>query len=549
MVGVSLLGIPRPANIRVLAAYIDRHMTSTIPASLRFGEFLAYQAHRAPDAPAVVFGQLRWTYKDLQQRVEECVRALIKQGVSKGDRIATLSTPRPEFLITYLAAVQIGAIWLGLNPVYQLDEYNHIVGDARPNVLFAFSHLKDRDYTRILEALRQEFPGIRFVLLDDSESPHSEYSKFLGEGASLPKISCRYGDLSESDPALLVYTSGSTGKPKGALLTQGNIGFSSRLYCDLWPLNPLRVIGILPITHVASGVETVAYALAAGGTIIFQEQFDAVEYLRAVEMEGVNWTPLVPTMFQRILEVHDWQRFNTRSLQVILFGGAAMPLDMIEDLKKLGTTVVNCWGMTETTSGVTFTSANDSLEIVSRSVGRAAPGVEIGIMSETGALVVPGDVGEIVVRGPCVFAGYLNHSAATRQVIDEEGWLHSGDLGMLDADGLLYIVGRIKEMFKSGGYNVYPREVENAIEAHPLVAMAVVVPVSDPVYQEVGYAYVQREIGQPLTAESIIRHCRERLANYKVPKRVFVRDSLPLLPNGKIDRSALQAEASSYTPA
>jgi acyl-CoA synthetase (AMP-forming)/AMP-acid ligase II len=161
-----------------------------------------------------------------------------------------------------------------------------------------------------------------------------------------------------------------------------------------------------------------------------------------------------------------------------------------------------------------------------------------------GSLLSDGDaVGEIVVRGPCVFKGYFGMPEATREAIDEQGWLHSGDLGQRDAGGRLYVVGRIKEMFKSGGYNVYPREVEMAIEAHPAVSMAVVVPAPDPTYQEVGYAYVLRQTGQELTAEAIVSHCRGRLANYKIPKRTFVRDALPLLANGKIDRSVLQQEA------
>lgn len=517
-----------------------------------FGRTISRQAARMPEALAVVFGDLRWTYRELNNHVAACAKALIAAGVSKGDRVALLGSPRPEFLVVFLASASIGAIWVGLNPVQQPDEYRHILGDARPCLLFGFASLRGRDNRDMLHALAFEFPSIgRMVLLDDAFAPGSDYGKFLEEGIAVrdDALTRAMGSLDADDGALIVYTSGSTGRPKGAVLTQGNIAWSARLYRDLWRLDPLRVICNLPVTHVACCVETVAYALMGGGTVVLQEQFEAADYLSAIEREGVSWTPLVPTMFQRILTLPDWRRYDTGSLRVILFGGAAMPVDMIEGLKALSTAVVGCWGMTETTSGVTFTDGSDSTEILSRSVGRPAPGVEIGIMGEHQRLLAGEEVGEIVVRGPCVFKGYFGMAQATREAIDAEGWLHSGDLGRRDAEGRLYVVGRIKEMFKSGGYNVYPREIEIAIEANPAVAMALVVPVPDPTYQEVGYAYVLRHPGADLTAEMVLAHCRERLANYKVPKRLFVRDALPMLANGKIDRTAVLKEAAATAEA
>jgi acyl-CoA synthetase (AMP-forming)/AMP-acid ligase II len=437
-------------------------------------------------------------------------------------------------------------MWVGLNPVQQLDEYRHIIGDSKPSILFGFNQLRNRDNREILKSLKTQFSCVRhLVRFDDVSGDRSEYESFIASGRTVSPddVAVRAACVKPDDPALIVYTSGSTGSPKGAILSQGNIAHAAQVYCLLWPLDPLRILCNLPITHVACCVETVAYALAGRGTIVFQEHFDARAFLSTIEREAISWIPLVPTMFQRILALPDWTRYDTSSLKVILFGGAAMPADMIEKLKQLGETVVGCWGMTETTSGVTFTDKTDSLEILSQSVGRAAPTFEIAIMGDRRQLLAAGETGEVVVRGPCVFQGYFGRPDATNEVMDHEGWLHSGDLGRVDEKGRFYIVGRIKEMFKSGGYNVYPREIENVLEAHPAVSMAVVVSVPDPVYQEVGYAFVAREPGMSLTGESIVRHCRERLANYKIPKRVFVRDSLPMLSTGKIDRTALRNEA------
>jgi acyl-CoA synthetase (AMP-forming)/AMP-acid ligase II len=332
------------------------------------------------------------------------------------------------------------------------------------------------------------------------------------------------------------------------VLTQHNIAQSAMAYCRLWPHRPLKILCNLPISHVGCCVETVAFAMAAGGSIIFHEQFDARAYLTTIMRERITFVPLVPTMFHRILELEDWRRYDTSSLQTILFGGAAMPTTMIQNLLLLGRTVVNCWGMTETTSAVTFTAPDDPVDVVAQSVGRPVAPFEVAVMGEDGAKCRCGEIGEIVVRGPCVFAGYFGRPEATAEIMTADGWLRSGDLGRFDDDGRLYITGRIKEMFKSGGYNVYPREVEGAIESLEAVAMAVVVPVADPLFQEVGHAFVLPKPSAELTTEDVLVHCRARLANYKVPKRIFIRYSLPLLANGKIDRASLAAEALAGAP-
>ncbi len=513
---------------------------------MRFSDFPSLHAARAPDAPAVVFEEMRWNYGELDRRVEECAKALLACGIARGDRVAMLATPRPEYAVVFLATARIGAIWVGLNPVQQLDEYRYILSDTQPAIIFAFERLRERDNHQILLTLKSEYPCARhFVLFDGPMAGFLSYEAFiaLGRGVSDRELAAGVASVLPGDAALIVYTSGSTGKPKGAVLTQLNIAHWTKLYRELWPRTPLRVICNLPVTHIGCCVETLAFALAAGGTIVFQEHFDAAGFLALIERERITWTPLVPTMFQRILSLPDWESFDTSSLEGVLFGGAALPIDMIEKLKRLARTAVGCWGMTETTGGLTFTAESDSPEILSQSVGKPEPTHEVALMNAAGDLLPVGSTGEVVVRGPCVFAGYFNMPEATREIIDERGWLHSGDLGRFDAAGNLHIVGRIKDMFKSGGYNVYPREVEIAIEAHAAVSMAVVVAVPDSTYQEVGYAFILPEPGRDLTEAEIHSHCRGKLANYKVPKRFFIRATLPMLAVGKVDKAALRTEA------
>lgn len=517
---------------------------------MRFSDFPALQASQAPGAPAVVFGESRWSYAELSARVEACARSLLACGVGRGDRVAMLSTPRPEYAVVFLATARIGAIWVGLNPVQQLEEYRYILGDTQPAIVFGFEQLRERDNCEVLRGLRREFTCARqFVLFDGGGDGFLSYDGFiaLGEAVRDGDFEARVARVGPEDGALIVYTSGSTGRPKGAVLTQLNIAHWARIYRGLWPQSPLRVVCNLPVTHVGCCVETIAFTLAAGGTMVFQEHFDAAGFLDLIERERITWTPLVPTMFQRILALPDWERFDTSSLQGVLFGGAALPVDMLGKLKRLSRTITGCWGMTETTGGLTFTREGDSDEVLSESVGRPEPSHEIGVMGAEGRLLLAGStgevVGEVVVRGPCVFAGYFGMPEATREVIDGEGWLHSGDLGRFDPAGNLHIVGRIKDMFKSGGYNVYPREVEIAIETHDAVAMAVVVAVPDPIYQEVGYAFILPGPRRRLSEAELLGHCRGRLANYKIPKRFVIRDSLPMLAVGKVDKAALRKEA------
>jgi len=251
----------------------------------------------------------------------------------------------------------------------------------------------------------------------------------------------------------------------------------------------------------------------------------------------------ISAMLQRILAHARRVRFDTSSLQAVFFLGSPMPRDMIVELKTLGGEVITGWGLTEATASVTYTARGDDIDVLADTVGRSAPTFEIRIADPEGRLVAAGDAGEVLVRGPCVMAGYFGRPEATAAAIDAEGWLHSGDLGRIDGDGRLRLVGRIKEMFKSGGYNVYPREVEAVLESHPAVALAVVVSVPDPLYHEAGHAFLIREPDRSLAEAEIGEYCRARLANYKVPKRFTVRDALPMLSVGKIDRVALRKEA------
>lgn len=520
-----------------------------IPTGLpRISDYPDVIARLHPDRVAAILGDRSMTYAQLARQMDECSRAMLAHGIGKGERIAILSTPRPEYLVLLLAALRIGAIVVGLNPVHQLDEYRQVIADCEPRLLFAFSRPRGLDKLKALLALKQEFRCID-ALVDlqpiDGCDFGVPYATFLQAGAATAPeaYATAIRNVSADDVALIVHTSGSTGRPKGAMITHGNLARGADIQLQLFPVSPLRALCNLPITHTACSSDIVAYAIAGGGTLIFQEQFDPRGVLALIEMQRVSFLLQVTAMYHSILKAQASKAHDTSSLRYVFFLGAPLPRDMIADLVRLGGAVVTGWGLTEATTSITFTGPGDGLDILSHSVGRPAAPHALRIVDGAGHALPPGQTGEVLVRGPCVMAGYYGQPDATAAVMTNDGWLRSGDLGRIDEAGRLTLAGRIKEMFKSGGYNVYPREVEMVLESHPSVALAVVVVVPDPVYYEVGFAWLLHKPGSGAEESEIAGFCRERLANYKVPKHIRFRDELPMLSIGKIDKVMLREEA------
>jgi acyl-CoA synthetase (AMP-forming)/AMP-acid ligase II len=512
----------------------------------RIGDLLADSANRFPDREAAVFGDQRMRYRALDQAVCRCAQALLAAGVERGDRVAMLTTPRPEFLTVFLATLQVGAIWVGLNPVHQPAELRYVLNDCRPRLLFGFAQLRGRDNRGILRDLPHHAPFITNVIMfGEPDGLGQRYEEFVARGAAVSEreLNARVGAVALDDVAMIVHTSGSTGHPKGAMITHRNLAHCAAVQCRLFPISPLRILCNLPVDHTVCTCDVVAYAIACGGTVVFQERFQPEDVLDAIARERITCLIQVSAMLQRIL-VHPGRRqFDTSSLQATFFLGSPLPIALIAELKTLGGEVLTGWGLTEATSSVTYTAGGDDLDVLAETVGRVAPTFEIRIVDGDGREPATGQAGEVLVRGACVMAGYLDRPEATKSAIGADGWLRSGDLGLIDAAGRLRLIGRIKDMFKSGGYSVYPREIEVVLESHPAVELAVVVSIPDPLFYEVGTAFLVRRSGQALLEQEIESHCRLHLANYKIPKRFAIREALPTLANGKFDKVALREEA------
>ncbi|WP_164847474.1 class I adenylate-forming enzyme family protein [Sphingobium algorifonticola] len=531
-------------------------MTGTPPPLAKISDYVAWYAEATPAAEALVLGDRRLSYADLDAAVDALSRALIAAGVQPGDRVATLQTPSPDYLIAFLATSAIGAIWMGLNPKYRAAELDYVVSDARPCILLTRLHVGARDYQPEIAAMRAASPELRQVVAFDGATTGDiiGYDAFIADGRAVSdtEIAARRAAAGGRQPCLIVYTSGSTGRPKGAVLHHEGIVRFSIEQNRLWPVAPYRSLNFLPINHVGCTVDLATPCLVAGGAMIFMEQFDAAESVRIIARERISFIASVPSVFALQIATPEWAVTDFSSVQLMVWEGAAISADVLLQLAAKCARLATNYGMTETTSAITALAPitlapADDPDVLLSSVGHPFPGVEVCLADETGAAVPDGAVGEIHARSPLNFLHYWNRPEDTAAAFTPDGFFRTGDLAERRADGRLRIVGRLKDMFKSGGYNVYPREVEEVIESHPAVALAAVVPMPDPLWQEAGVAFVVPRPGMATTPDEIIVWCRDRLANYKVPKQCAVREALPLLPIGKIDKVALRDEAAGST--
>lgn len=507
-------------------------------------------AESRPDAEAIVFRDQRVSYRAFAQAVTANALALLDAGVQHGDRVALISMARPEFFYTFMAANRVGAMWLGISPKFTLQEMRYIVGDCRPTVLVAVRAFYGRDLAPEIEALAREFPCIKKVLVI-GEPPNGceSYDTFVGKPRAhlMDVLARREAQCSPGDNALLMYTSGSTGKPKGVVQTHRAILTNVAVQTDqLGMSGEVRCLLHFPINHVAASVEIGYACLFIGGTCVMMDRFDAAESLETIERERITLLGQVPAMFLLQFAVPAFVETDFSNVRVFAWAGSAAPKLVIDVLagiaERHGAQLRTGYGATEMCGFVTYTGVDDPLEAVSLTAGRCVEPFEVRIVDEHRRELPPGRIGEIAVRGPVIMKEYWNKPDQTAAVLDDQGWYYSGDIGFLDERGYVRISARKSEMFKTGGENVFPREIEDVLEQYPGVLMAAVIGVPHETYQEVGHAFVMPHPGHSPAAEELHAHCRENLANFKVPKHIEVRPVLPLLPNGKVNKMVLKAE-------
>jgi len=495
-------------------------------------DWLARRAQLTPDRVALIdrASGTRTTYAQWNERASRTARLLQQLGVRKGDRVAVYSSNCAEYLDLFWAAPKIGAVLQNLNWRLTVHELQGIVAGAAPKVFIYGPSWREQ-----ARQLKPTFTTVAHVVAIGDPDP-GELG--LGERDALDPDTGPPPALTLDDPWGLYYTGGTTGLPKGAVLTHGNITWNSVNTVTSWGLHgghsaPLQ----LPFFHIGGPNIFMTPLVHVGGTTILCNGFDADETFDLVEHAGITHYVGVPTMFQMLQEHPRWDAVDFSRLELVISGGAPCPLPVMEKFWERGVDFKMGYGLTEA-SGNNFWLPAEQVRRKKGSVGYPNFHIHMRTIRDDGSDCGPHEAGELLIRGPNVFAGYWNDPAATAATI-RDGWLHTGDIAMRDEDGCYTILGRSKEMFISGGENVYPAEIESVLLAHPSVTAAAVVGVPHETWGEVGRAFVVVEPGYD--EEALRTHLVERLARYKLPRTIVVVDALPLTAIGKIDKKLLAA--------
>ena len=514
----------------------------TIPALVRWA------ADRFAATEAVVDGDLRLTYAELGGRVERAARAFVAAGVEPGDRVALWAPNGWIWIEAVLGLVSAGAVLVPLSTRYRGAEAAYILERSRTRALISAGEFLGIDYPALLEGHDLAHLQRRIVLADRGPEGWQTWDSFLATGEAVPNsaVDERAAAVGPDDLCDLMFTSGTTGAPKGVMARHGTTLRVFREYRDIVGLRPGdRYLIVNPMSHSFGYKAGVLVSLMSGVTMVPMAVFDVDAVFEAVATERISMLPGPPTLYQSLLNRPKRDGADLSSLRLAVTGAAVIPTELVRRmLDELGfETVVTAYGLTEASGFVTSCRPGDDIDTIATTSGRAIPGVEVRIVDDDGNEVERGRPGEIVCRGYNVMSGYFEDPGATAEAIDAGGWLHTGDVGTMDAAGNIRVTDRKKDMFIVGGFNAYPAEIENLLLRHPAVAQAAVVGVPDERMGEVGVAFVVPAHDAAASGEEIVEWARGEMANYKVPRRVHVVDSLPVNAAGKVLKFELRERA------
>ena len=510
-------------------------------------EFLTIASAICPEKCAIVFEGCRRSFSELNERVNRLGNALTDLGIKKGDRVAMLQVNTSQCVEVYFAVSKIGAIYVPLNFRAKGNELIYMLNSSESNTIL----LGDR-YVDLVTSIKPDLETVKtFISLDDRHEGMLFYEELILEG-SPDDI---FTDIADEDTTILMYTAGTTGFPKGVMLSHNS--FSIYVLENVSPADPEseeRNILTVPLYHVA-GIQAMMAAVYGGRTLVMERQFEPVEWMTLVQTEQANRAMMVPTMLKQLLDNPEFENHDLSSLKVITYGAAPMPLEVIKKAVECfpGVNFINAFGQTETASTITTLSPEDhritgTPEEINKklkrlsSIGKPMSDIQMKIIDEDGKDLAQGEVGEIVAKGPRVMSGYWKDEEKTGKTIDENGWVHTGDMGYMDEDGYFFLSGRATDMIIRAGENISPEEVEGVVLSHPAVDDAAVIGVPDEEWGELPVAIVVLRRGAKATPEELMEYCRQNLASFKRPRSVYFVDELPRNTMGKILKKQLREE-------
>ena len=492
----------------------------------------------------VAFGDRRLTYADVRREVEALAAALADLGTVPGARVAVNLPNWPEWLTTALATARLGATLVPVNPGLGFHELKYQLRHAEAAVVVTAESWEGRDFLEVFEELAGELPDLRVVVTVGAQELWTDrrtyrYADLLARGARLelpPSAAEREG---EEHPLAILYTSGTMGKPKGVRLTHRALVENAQLGGAVLAVGPEDVVLVVVPCFTVFGTSVVIGALAAGASLVLADRFVAAEIVELMARERVSVCHGVPTMFQLLVREPGFSRERLPALRTGTMAGSPVPPGLVTRVRATCDVQI-AYGLTETGPTVTMTRFDDPAALRVETVGRPLPGVEVRIVDVgTGELHGPEAVGELAVRGPNVMSGYDRMPGETRRAFTPEGFFLTGDLAMLDEGGYVRIVGRRKEMIIRNGYNVYPREVEDVLRAHPAIAEVCVVGAPHEILGELICACIVPTEGAVVRGEDVLQFAREQMADYKLPDLVRFFDALPMTASGKVKRREL----------
>jgi acyl-CoA synthetase (AMP-forming)/AMP-acid ligase II len=520
---------------------------------------LAHAASAYATSDALVDERDRLTYSGLAADVEMSARALVASGVQPGDRVGIWAPNVTEWVHAALAIYSAGAVLVPLNTRFKGAEAAYILERADVRMLFTVTDFLATDYVELLRAADPVASLKEVVVLRGTPGAGTtSWDEYLDRaGRVIPEeLAARRDALTGDDLSDILFTSGTTGRPKGAMLTHGASVRAYTAWSDVVGLREGdRYLVVNPFFHAFGLKAGILASILKGAAIIPHAVFDVDAVMHRCAEEQVSMLPGPPTIYQSILDHPRLADFDMSSLRLAVTGAAAVPVELIRRMRaELGfETIVTGYGLTEATGIATMCRHDDDPEIISRTAGRAIPGTEVQTVDDDGKPVGAGEPGEVVVRGYNVMKGFIHDPEATAEAIDADGWLHTGDIGVLDERGNLRITDRKKDMFIVGGFNAYPAEIEGMMLEHPGVSQVAIVGVPDTRMGEVGYAFVVPRPSAALDADALKSDLqawsRERMANYKVPRAIEIVDVLPLNASGKVLKYELRERAVRATPA
>jgi fatty-acyl-CoA synthase len=525
------------------------------------GDLLRHAVARVPDRPALIcpagadgVAERRWTYRELQADAEAAARALLTR-FEPGDRVATWAGASAEFVILQLGAALAGIVLVTLNPANRAVELGYLLAQSEARGIVLDRVFRKMDNVAVLEGLRPQLTHLREVIYLDEWQKFVEVARAGGAAGADGAVDAGHADgaaarapvalpaVAPDAPAMILFTSGTTGKPKGVVLRHDGIVNNARFSTARIELAPGAVwLNVLPMFHIGGSVTMTLGCFANLGTQVLLAEFSADAMLDGLQRYAVNVTMAVPTMMHAMFQSERFAATDFSALQVIVTGGTAIAPELVREVKqRFGVEVMVMFGQTEAGGCMCLTRRSDAVERITTSVGTPLPLSELKVVLTDGSGTAGvNQIGEICVRTRCAMMEYFRMPERTAETIDAAGWVHTGDLGVMDADGYLRVTGRLKDMIIRGGENIYPREIEDVLAEHSAVAQAAVYGVPDPKWGEQVAAAIILKSGSITDGEALTLYLKERIARHKVPKLWQFVTAFPINSSGKIQKFILR---------